>query len=233
MAAIYLIRHGQASFGQANYDALSQLGKQQSHVLGEGLAKRRVRFDKIIHGGLTRHEETAEFCMKGFGEADPKLPFNIDSRFSEYNHQEVIARHKPELSSHQTMAEYLASHDSPRKAFQLLFGEALQRWVSGDFDHEYSETWQSFQQRCREALHDLVNNENNYREIAIFTSGGPISITLQQVLELNNHQATNLSWSIVNASVTKLLFKNGRVSLNFFNDFSYFELTDPSLITYR
>ncbi|MFT5334978.1 MAG: broad specificity phosphatase PhoE, partial [Halioglobus sp.] len=32
MASIYVIRHGQASFGAANYDKLSDLGCRQAEV---------------------------------------------------------------------------------------------------------------------------------------------------------------------------------------------------------
>ncbi|MDX1692925.1 MAG: histidine phosphatase family protein [Ketobacteraceae bacterium] len=231
MASIYLIRHGQASFGQANYDALSELGKRQSRVMGEGMAKRQVRFDRIIHGGLVRHQETAEHCIEGIDY--PSAPaMEIDERFSEYNHQEVIARHKPELACHQSMAEYLAQQSSPRKAFQALFAEAIGRWVSGDFDHEYGESWQSFQRRCGAGLNDLIH-DSDHRHIAIFTSGGPISIILQHLLNLNNEQAVEMSWSIVNASVTRLLFKSGRVSLSYLNDYGYLEQTNPDLVTYR
>ena len=232
MAAIYLIRHGQASFGQANYDALSATGKRQSEVTGEGLAKRGVLFDRIIHGGLVRHQETADHCVAGMGYASAAPRYQIDERFSEYNHQEVIARHRPELECHQSMAQYLAQQQSPRKAFQSLFAEAIQRWISGDYDHEYAESWRGFQQRCADGLQDLIQDQE-HRHIAIFTSGGPISITVQNLLGLSNEQAIQLSWAIVNGSVTKLLFKNGHVSLSYFNDYGFLEQTDPELVTYR
>ena len=34
MSNIYLVRHGQASFGAADYDQLSELGLRQSALLG-------------------------------------------------------------------------------------------------------------------------------------------------------------------------------------------------------
>ncbi|EXF47276.1 phosphoglycerate mutase family protein [Pseudomonas sp. BAY1663] len=39
MGSIYLIRHGQASFGAENYDVLSPLGYRQSEALGDYLAQ--------------------------------------------------------------------------------------------------------------------------------------------------------------------------------------------------
>ena len=38
LAELTLVRHGQASFGAANYDQLSDLGMQQSRWLGEYFA---------------------------------------------------------------------------------------------------------------------------------------------------------------------------------------------------
>ena len=40
MTSIYLIRHGQASFGKAEYDCLSELGEQQARHLGAGFKAR-------------------------------------------------------------------------------------------------------------------------------------------------------------------------------------------------
>ena len=35
MSTIYLVRHGQASFGAASYDQLSAKGEQQAQVVGD------------------------------------------------------------------------------------------------------------------------------------------------------------------------------------------------------
>ena len=42
MRLIYLVRHGQASFGKRDYDALSELGHEQSRLLGRALAAREI-----------------------------------------------------------------------------------------------------------------------------------------------------------------------------------------------
>jgi broad specificity phosphatase PhoE len=39
MGTLYLVRHGQASFGADDYDQLSELGRRQSVRLGEYLAR--------------------------------------------------------------------------------------------------------------------------------------------------------------------------------------------------
>ena len=60
MSVIYMIRHGQASFGQSHYDRLSDQGRRQSEILGEFLLRQGVRFDHIYMGTLQRQIDTAE-----------------------------------------------------------------------------------------------------------------------------------------------------------------------------
>ena len=62
MGQILLVRHGQASFGAADYDALSPLGFEQSRLLGAALAHRTISVDAVVHGTMRRHRETAETC---------------------------------------------------------------------------------------------------------------------------------------------------------------------------
>ena len=54
MSVLLLVRHGQASFGAADYDRLSALGERQSRLVGEALAARGVRPDLVVRGSLRR-----------------------------------------------------------------------------------------------------------------------------------------------------------------------------------
>nr|WP_250636970.1 phosphoglycerate mutase family protein [Alteromonas stellipolaris] len=86
MTDIYLVRHGQASFGAANYDKLSDLGAQQSKWLGHYFKQRDITFDSVFMGDMVRHRETAEGIAKGAG----SLPqANINSELNEFNFQAV------------------------------------------------------------------------------------------------------------------------------------------------
>ena len=58
MGHLYLVRHGQASLGAADYDQLSPLGAQQSQRLGEHWRAQGLRFDAVITGSLKRHAQT-------------------------------------------------------------------------------------------------------------------------------------------------------------------------------
>lgn len=58
MASLYLIRHGQASFGSANYDQLSPLGQRQADVSGQFFAETGLHFTQAASGDLSRQRET-------------------------------------------------------------------------------------------------------------------------------------------------------------------------------
>src|SRR5574338_803881 len=65
MAELYLVRHGQASFGADNYDQLSLLGREQGQLLGEYFAEREIVFDHVLLGTMNRHRQTAEAIFQG------------------------------------------------------------------------------------------------------------------------------------------------------------------------
>ena len=80
MATIYLIRHGQASFGTDNYDRLSDLGSRQAEVLGEYFRDHGIAFDAVYSGDLQRQRETARLALQNQAR---HVPHHIDPRFNE------------------------------------------------------------------------------------------------------------------------------------------------------
>ena len=70
MGALYLVRHGQASFGAADYDQLSELGARQCRRLGEHWQRRGMRFDAAFSGTLRRQR----LSLAAIGEALGGLP---------------------------------------------------------------------------------------------------------------------------------------------------------------
>ncbi len=68
MASIYLIRHGQASFGAANYDQLSTLGQRQADVTGQFLSTTGLKIDAAVAGTLSRQQETGARILAGLGD---------------------------------------------------------------------------------------------------------------------------------------------------------------------
>ena len=70
MGTLYLVRHGQASFGAQDYDQLSELGQRQSQRLGEYFQHKGLRFGQVLTGTLKRHQQTlAGICGGGVTES--------------------------------------------------------------------------------------------------------------------------------------------------------------------
>ncbi|MGO1002952.1 histidine phosphatase family protein [Lysobacter sp. CA196] len=233
-ASIHLIRHGQAAFGAADYDELSALGRQQSCLLGAALAPLWRDGDRIIVGGMRRHRQTAEECLaampsarEGHGEAT-----HTDPRWNEFDHREIVARHRPEYLDHQRLVADLGAAADPRRAFQSLFAAAMTRWSSGEHDHDYSETWAAFRQRCRVALQAAADAAAGSANVWVFTSGGPIAAVVQGLLDAPDAQALRLSWSLVNASVTQLHVARSGLRLSTFNGHAHLQARED-LVTYR
>ena len=71
MGTLYLVRHGQASFGAADYDQLSDLGRRQSERLGRYWRERGITFDAVLTGTLRRHAQTWEGIAAGAAYGNP------------------------------------------------------------------------------------------------------------------------------------------------------------------
>ena len=240
MGQIFLVRHGQASFGSENYDQLSPLGVEQSTILGTWFARCGQRFDRVVTGALKRHQQTAQACM---AELPQDAPSACDGGFNEYDHDEIMRAHRPEFADTKEIKRFMASHPDAKRVFQLEFEKAMARWMSGLHDADYSETWQAFQQRCIAALTRLIDPAQSSQRIAVFTSGGTISALCQHVLGLPDQHVYQLNWSLVNSAVTKLRFQShrddagqvvNRISLSYLNSYAHLEcLSDTDSITYR
>ena len=58
-------------------------------------------------------------------------------------------------------------------------------------------------------------------DVAVFTSGGPVGVAVQTVLEAPELKAAELNWRVNNASVTRFTFSGPRISLDAFNDIGH------------
>lgn len=237
MGSIYLIRHGQASFGAENYDVLSPIGYQQAAALGDHLQALGIRLDRCISGELNRQQDTAR-AMLGRMEPthDGELPtLEIDSAFNEFLADEVIRAHLEDLIAIEPNAmQVFRNAANHRSEFQRLFRYVIQRWVSGDHEKEGLESWQSFIDRVHAGLKRLLDQASTKDHIAVFTSGGTITALLQLIVGAPAINAFELNWQIVNTSLSRLKFRDKEVTLASFNSHTHLELLkNPELITYR
>jgi len=183
MGVIYLVRHGQASFGSDNYDALSPLGHQQSDVVGRALQARGVQPDAVFSGTMQRHRETAAGALAALGVS---LPVEILPGVNEFDHENVIQVAEPRYASKAVMMADMAAGGDPRRAFQKFFQDAVSRWVGGNHDDEYAEPWSVFKLRCVTALDELVQATPPKGQSVVFTSGGTISVMCAHLLGLSD-----------------------------------------------
>lgn len=229
MAAIYLIRHGQASFGKANYDELSDTGVMQAGVLGAALRERVPKVDGVVTGAMVRHRQTADACLEGLGMQPPRRE---DPGFNEFDHEEIIQRYEPRYANRMLLMADMAKTLKPRRAFQSMFEKAVARWVSGGHD-DYAESWDAFRKRSIGALDALIASLGPSRTALVFTSGGTISVICQELLRIPDAHAFKLNWTLTNCGVTKIIYGERGRYLSTLNEHAHFEGEHARLITYR
>ena len=229
MPNLLLIRHGQASFGAADYDRLSSVGKEQSRRLGLWFRQTRQSPDVIATGSLCRQLRTAELCMETAGLDTTRITLK---GLDEMDHEEVLAKHRPDLAAPGALLTEMARADDPHRAFQRLYVEAVTRWISGKFDSDYVRTWNAFRTGVLQALRELAALDAG--TIWAFTSAGPIAVIANALVGAPPEQAFTLAWPIVNTSVTRVSAEARRSQLISYNGWPHLESGgETELITHR
>jgi broad specificity phosphatase PhoE len=236
MGILYFIRHGQASFGQKNYDRLSPVGIQQARFLGEYLAGIRFAFHEAYFGKMERQQHTAREVMAGFASAGQAFPSPItQTAFDEYDAFTVWKNQTQEMIREKTLLpEDLDQTRADKRKFQLLFERVMMRWISGNHDAPGDIRWADFVNRVSDGITALTTRHGSGQHIAIFTSGGPISIAMQLALGLSDIKTMEISWQVMNASVSRFYFNSRGIFLAGFNDIAHLAMKqDSTLLTYR
>lgn len=206
MGTLYLVRHGQASFGAEDYDQLSDLGRRQSVRLGEYFASRAVRFDGLIAGTLRRHKQTLEGILEGMNHAGEHLAWE---GLNEYDSEAVIATVHPHKLEKPTSPEMYRHH------FRLL-RDGLAQWMAGVVSPRGMPSYPDFLAGVRGAL-DHVRQNHYGQTVLVVTSGGPISTAVGHVLGTPPESTIELNLRIRNTSVTEFAFTPKRHMLVGFN----------------
>lgn len=236
MSTIYMVRHGQASFGEENYDRLSPKGSEQSRLLADFFLKTGLTFDALYSGAIDRQRQTVReiislYDESGLGMPEPK----VMTEFDEYDSKAIVTSEIDGLiAEDQTIALDLDHMYTDKKAFQRVFEKVMLRWVTGRYDKPGVETWAEVQRRVRAGFVRVMEENGRNKLILVIASGGTISAAVQFALGISDAETIQLSWQIVNTSVTRFMYNNQRITLQSFNIFSHLELTERSdLITYR
>lgn len=236
MGSIYLIRHGQASFGADDYDVLSPIGLRQAEVLGAHLADLGLRIDRSVSGELRRQQHTAHATLQHLLGDDPRAAaIDIDPAFNEFDADAVIRALLPDMLPEEPEALHVLRNAAQHRAeFQRLFAKLIGRWLAGEYHAPELQSWQGFVEQVQGGLDRLLQQADNKQNIAVFTSGGTITALLHLITGIAPAQAFELNWQIVNTSLSCLKFRGTQVSLASFNSHVHLQLLKaPELITYR
>jgi broad specificity phosphatase PhoE len=236
MGILYFIRHGQASFGQKNYDRLSPAGIQQAQILGEYLAGIRFVFHEAYCGNLERQQHTAREVMSGFTSAGINFPSPAtQAAFDEYDAFTVWKNQTHKMIQENVLlpADIDETRTDKRK-FQLLFERIMMRWISGNHDAPGDIRWKDFVDRVLNGISALTSRHGSGQHIAVFTSGGPIAVAMRLALGLTDCKTMEISWQVMNASISRFYFNSRGIFLAGFNDIAHLAMKqDMSLLTYR
>jgi broad specificity phosphatase PhoE len=239
MSSLFLVRHGQASFLERNYDKLSAKGEEQSRILGEHWAGLNLTFDRVYSGPRVRQQETARFVGDAYKTAGLRWPEPVVlDAFDEFQAEAVMARSLPELmetdSDIRTMhQEFQDSRTRPEqfKTFQRIFEVVIGRWADGKLPLEGIEPWADFSARVHGGLAQLSTNGNRGQRIAVFSSGGPVGVAMQRALDLSTEATLKAAWMVRNCSFSEFLLSANRFTLSSYNATPHF--TDPEFLTHR
>lgn len=231
MTTIYLVRHGQASFGAESYDKLSPNGELQAKVLGQYLDKILKEAPYVVAGSMQRHQQTANIAL---AESFPDSSLVTDSAWDEFNHQQVFAQYDPRFNQPHLLKQDVEQENSPREYLAKIFEGAIGRWTDGEYHHEYDESWPDFKNRVETALQNLCDElaKTKPRYAVVFTSGGVISVAVGKLLELNPGRTFALNWAVANTSFTTLRLVGNEPQLLSLNEHHYLKAEDPALLTW-
>jgi broad specificity phosphatase PhoE len=199
MAELTLVRHGQAGDVMGDYDRLSALGHRQAAQVGPVLAAGPA-LDQAWSGAMRRHQESAADGLQGLAGAPP---VQIDPRWNEFDHQEVIRVGLAAGLGHSTSPGVIPS----------FFSAAMARWADPDHAHEYNEPYAVFYERVVAGLDALCAGLGHGERAVVFTSGGVISAVCRSLLGLSPLVSFEINLVLFNSGLTRLRVSGARRSL--------------------
>ncbi|MPS93855.1 histidine phosphatase family protein [Comamonas sp.] len=214
MGTLYLVRHGQASFGAEDYDQLSPRGQEQAVRLGEYWRERGLTFDAVYAGTLKRHQQTLAGIVQGLGNA-----YRLD------------AQSRPGLNEYDSEALLRAIHPGPlprpdtpelyRHHFRLLC-DALGQWMGGTISPEGMPDWNGFSDGVHQVLEE-IRHRHSGQNVLLVSSGGPISAAVGQVLGTAPEVTIALNMRLRNIAVTEFSISPKRLMLQSFNTLNHLD----------
>jgi len=226
MTTLLIVRHAQASFGAVDYDCLSARGECQASYLGDWLKQTGFLPQVVATGGLRRHRQTAEHALKALNLDYHLLEF---PGFAEFDNREVMERAEPGVV--ERLKALLQQGVAIGPVFQEAFKKGVGRWISGDYDHDYRQTWPRFRWQVLQSLESLIRTHPE-QSILLITSGGPIIAMFQAMTGATDERAFEAGLSLLNCGLTRVQASDQAMRLLSFNSAPHLEIQrDKDLIT--
>jgi broad specificity phosphatase PhoE len=198
MGRLVLIRHGQASYGQADYDRLSPTGEQQARALGPTLAA--LGLDALYVGPLRRQQQTAAFAGET---ASLPAPTTLPE-LAEYPAFDMVTRFLPKLVAEDPAFAALPTKPS-RELADRAFHRILHAWGRDEWQVEGVERVSEFAARVRRGLETAIAGG---RKVGVVTSAGPIGVAVGLVYGVGEHRMVRTSVVVRNASISELVYRS-------------------------
>lgn len=213
MGVVYLVRHGQASFGSEDYDRLSDLGERQAHYVGISLAAAGLKHVAVVSGSLRRQVRTAQVIVDSAGW--PAAP-TVDDSWNEFDHFGLA----------QGTGSSAAWQDS--RTFQEQLEVGMRDWYDGRA--RSIETFAQFRHRTEDALESVLTRLATGGSVLVVSSGGVISWLATSLLAGGVEQWLRLNRVSINGGITMIVVSARGRSLVSFNSQGHIPHSD---VTYR
>src|SRR5258708_28373660 len=166
MSRLFLVRHGQASVLEANYDRLSPKGEDQARMLAEYWARHNTVLDRVYSGPRVRQAESARLAGETYAAAGLKWPQpTVMHEFDEFQAEAVMERSLPGLVERdpeiRKIYETFKAADSREQQFRLFqrrFEIVIGQWGDGEIVLSHIEPWPVFCTRVLAGLTQMLTN---------------------------------------------------------------------------
>lgn len=216
MAKLYLVRHGQASFGAEDYDKLSELGLKQSTYIPQHFPQELHDNLAIWHGTMLRQKDTA---LTAF----PAAKAVVHPGLNEFDHMNVLSVHQPAIHDREKMTAIIMEQSDPRAFMENEFKTAMSKWMREEGATSYHEPFRDFRTRVQDTMSDIMASARRdaHKHVVAVTSGGFISLYMTMLLDMPDIRMADLNQHVVNTSITSLLFNDKRSTLSYYNNYSH------------
>ncbi|MEX1993533.1 MAG: histidine phosphatase family protein [Steroidobacteraceae bacterium] len=224
MSRIYLVRHGQATFGAEDYDRLTETGVQQCAQLARHWHAIGRSVDRVYAGTLRRQQESAMAFTHALGAAGGAvMAVRTLPGVEEYDHRALLAA----LNGGNPQPE-----STDRREFHRRLARALQAWIGGELAG--IEDFARFRARCAAGLTALLAETGRGGHAVLFASAGSLAAAMQPALGMGDRELMRLKLTFYNSGVSCLLFDGETLTIESLNAVSHLEHPEfTQLITHR